>query len=129
MYIFDTCILVNANRVQFPISTNNLFWDWLVDCGKQGKIKIPESVFDEIGEGNDGLAQWIKQNKEHFFIPKDDAYTHMPAVMDAYVKAYGQDSSFPEGTLETLKADPYVVHMQKDFQRQLQQVNWLKMGN
>jgi len=109
MYIFDTCILVNANRVQFPISTNNLFWDWLVDCGKQGKIKIPESVFDEIGEGNDGLAQWIKQNKEHFFIPKDDAYTHMPAVMDAYVKAYGQDSSFPEGTLETLKADPYVV--------------------
>ena len=86
MYIFDTCILVNANRVQFPISTNNLFWDWLVDCGKQGKIKIPESVFDEIGEGNDGLAQWIKQNKEHFFIPKDDAYTHMPAVMDAYVK-------------------------------------------
>ena len=50
------------------------------------KIKIPESVFDEVGEGNDGLAQWIKQNKEHFFIPKDDAYTHMPAVMDAYVK-------------------------------------------
>ena len=33
----------------------------------------------------------------------------MPAVMDAYVKVYGQDSSFPEGTLETLKADPYVV--------------------
>lgn len=109
MYIIDTSILVNANRIQFPMAKNNTFWDWLVDLGKKKIIQIPQSVFEEIGEGNDDLPNWLEKNKNHFLLLKHQAYAYLDQVMDAYAKVYAKDDLPPEGLLESLKADPYII--------------------
>lgn len=109
MYIIDTNILVEANRVHFPLNTAPDFWNWLVMLGQQGKICFPELVYKEIGRGNDDLIDWLEIHKKIFFRESVEAYVAMPHVMQAYIDIFGKTSAIPETLLDTLGADPYIV--------------------
>lgn len=72
--------------------------------GNQGKIRIPEAVFDEIGRGKDSLSRWLSSRRNIFLIPTNDALSRIQQVMNAY-------GSMTDIQLEQLngKADPYLV--------------------
>lgn len=110
MYFLDANILISANRTHFPLTSNRQqFWMWMLKMGEERKICIPESVYEELAVGHDDLIKWLMTNKKSFFISKQAAFGVMPEVMSAYVHIFGHDMAFPEGVLETLKADPYIV--------------------
>ena len=103
IYYFDTNILVTAARLDFPFETNQQFWDWLVELGGQDIVRIPEMVYDELGQGDDSLAVWANNNKNVFWAPTLDAVHSLSSVLDEY------ENPINETTLERIKADPYVV--------------------
>lgn len=64
IYLLDANTLINANNKYYPLERVPEFWTWLLDKGDKGKIKIPIEIAEEITNGSDSVAKWLK-DKEH----------------------------------------------------------------
>ncbi len=102
-FFFDTNILITTRNLDFPLASNHAFWNWLVELGTAGVVGIPETVFEEIGNGNDDLARWLQDNKKVFWVPTLESLGSLQTVLDTYEKPIA------ETTLERLKADPFII--------------------
>jgi hypothetical protein len=58
--LLDANVLIDANRDYYPIERVPEFWDWLEHHGAAGKVKIPLEIYEEVRDGKDDLASWIK---------------------------------------------------------------------
>jgi hypothetical protein len=61
--LLDANVLIDANRDYYPIDRVPEFWEWLAHAGKNGHVKIPIEVYEELKEGNDDLAEWVKKDR------------------------------------------------------------------
>lgn len=105
MYLFDADSLILANKHDFPIEKDpGTFWSFLEDMGNRGQIRIPESVFDEIGRHDDSLKVWLSTRKKIFLIPTNDALPYIGRVLNVYGPVTDLDLEELNG-----KADPYLV--------------------
>lgn len=57
----DANVLIDAGRDYYPIDRVPEFWDWLEHHGAAGTVRIPIEIYEEVKQGNDALADWIKQ--------------------------------------------------------------------
>ncbi len=105
-YILDANVLIDAKNRLFPMEEYPKFWDWLLRCAKDDIIFIPESVFEEIQQGNDPLAKWTKDNKNIFFVSTAETYEVLSEILQAYSDIAGIPS---QECLEALRADPYII--------------------
>ena len=48
--------LIDANRDYYPIERILEFWQWLLERGKQGRIKIPQEFYEEAPENQVSLV-------------------------------------------------------------------------
>lgn len=60
MYLIDANVLIRAHGDFYPIDRVPQFWDWLIEQGQRGNVKIPPEIYDEITAGDDALAKWAK---------------------------------------------------------------------
>ena len=69
-YILDTNTFINLNKCGYAIDNpeNMWFWQYLLELAQENFIKVPESVCNELCNGNDELSKWIKNNKKDFII-------------------------------------------------------------
>lgn len=63
LYLLDANVLIDANRDYYPMGRVPEFWEWLVREGEAGRVKIPVEIFEEVKEGTDDLAVWIKEER------------------------------------------------------------------
>ena len=76
LYLLDTNIFIQANRVSYPIEVFPGFWEWLDQKNKQGLVKSIKPVYEELTDGNDTLADWVKnRNSQDWFLSVDDPDT------------------------------------------------------
>lgn len=61
LFLLDLNVLIDANRDYYPLDRVPQFWDWLIHVGDEGLVKVPQEMYDEIKQGNDELAEWIKR--------------------------------------------------------------------
>jgi len=61
LYLLDANVLIDANRDYYPIQRIPEFWDWLEHQGSRGTVKVPVEIYEEVKDGTDDLATWIKQ--------------------------------------------------------------------
>lgn len=61
LYLLDANTLIRANADYYPIERIPHFWEWLIERGKEGRVKIPNEIADEITAGRDDVAEWLKQ--------------------------------------------------------------------
>ena len=106
LYLLDANVLIDANRDYYPIDRVPEFWEWLADAGENDRVKIPLEVYEEIKEGDDGLAEWIKndQNKEALLFDEDVDVSLVSRVTD---DGYADDLSDDE--VEKIGRDPFLV--------------------
>lgn len=60
LYLLDANVLIDANRDYYPIERVPEFWEWLEHHGAAGRVKIPLEIYEEVKDGKDDLASWIK---------------------------------------------------------------------
>lgn len=60
LYLLDANVLIDANRDYYPIERVPEFWEWLEHHGAAGRVKIPLEICEEVRDGKDDLASWIK---------------------------------------------------------------------
>ena len=62
-YCLDANVLIQAWQKYYNPKFCPDYWKVLTELGKNGKIFIPEMVFEEIIRTEDDLSKWLKDSK------------------------------------------------------------------
>lgn len=73
LYLLDANVLIDAQRDYYPIDRVPQFWEWLVNVSDHGQVKIPIEIFEEVKDGKDALADWMREsnNKNALMLDED----------------------------------------------------------
>lgn len=107
-FLLDSNIFIEAKNRYYSFDICPGFWDWLdKSCGVN--VGTVVNVRDELLEGNDDLAKWIKhRSKNPWFLNVDDEDTQREYKSIAnYVNNSSYNFSAKEKFLS--KADPWLI--------------------
>jgi hypothetical protein len=106
MHIIDSNVLITAKNTYYPLDRVPEFWEWLVHQGQLGNIKIPEEIVEEIRDGNDDLAAWMRQDEV-----SDSLTLNENANIDLVRRVIndGYAPNLTDDELERLGRDPFIV--------------------
>lgn len=62
-YCLDANVLIQAWQKYYNPKFCPDYWEILIELGKQGRIFIPELVYEEITRTEDELSKWLKASK------------------------------------------------------------------
>jgi len=106
LFLLDTNVLIDANRDYYPLNRVPEFWEWLIFNGESKKVKIPLEIYDEICDGNDLLAKWIKKpDVKQALILNEEVDINL--IREVISRGYGDDLSDIE--VEKLGRDPFLI--------------------
>jgi hypothetical protein len=71
-YLIDSNVLIEAKNKHYGFDFHPGFWDWLLDANAGGHLFSVEKVAEELRDGGDELADWVRDRDETFFLPPDD---------------------------------------------------------
>lgn len=60
-FLLDANVLIDAARDYYPFEMVPEFWAWLAHNGALGSVKIPLEMYEEVCDGNDRLAEWLRE--------------------------------------------------------------------
>lgn len=63
-YCIDTNALIHSWQFWYAPNTHPTLWDAVENLGQSGRLKMPEQVFDELGEKEDALYDWCRDRKD-----------------------------------------------------------------
>lgn len=105
MYLLDANVLIDANRDYYPIDRVPEFWDWLADIGRQGLVKLPLEIYEEVIAGReDRLTLWLKDNRCLLVL---DEFVQAELVAQVVEQGYGSDLTDDE--IEKIGQDPFLI--------------------
>ena len=102
--LLDANMLIDANRDYYPIHRVPEFWAWLVYIGEQGRVKVPQEVYDKVTDANDDLANWLKDNRDAMLLAEDAD----PRVVDLVIRQ-GYADDLTDDEIEKLNEDPFLI--------------------
>ena len=106
-YWFDANIFIECKNRGYAFDIAPGFWDWVANMAKDGIIRSPKMVFDEISGGKDQLANWLRMMKKNdLFVTADSSVQKFQSrVFDYVVDKYESDRArfFLKG------ADPWII--------------------
>ena len=115
LYLLDANVLINAKNFYYAFDQVPEFWEWLVDQGVRGKVKIPLEVFEEITGGNDELSLWAGRADVKTALLLDED-VDIALVREVTINGYAADLSDVEQ--DQVGADPFIVaHARKGVGR------------
>ncbi|WP_026100747.1 DUF4411 family protein [Synechococcus sp. PCC 7336] len=108
LYLLDTNVLIDANRDYYSIARVPEFWEWLEELGKQGRVKIPNEMFDEIKQGKkeDELTKWVNNGQVRDALLLDEEFDPI-LVQKAVHVGYANDLTDIE--IEEIGYDPFLI--------------------
>ena len=67
-FLLDSDVLIRAKNDHYGFDICPAFWDWLDGANDAGNVHSVEAVYQELVDGDDRLAEWVKQRRS-FFLP------------------------------------------------------------
>lgn len=109
IYLFDANTFIQAKNEYYPLEHIPQFWEWMVEQGEAGLIKIPFEIFDEISVFEDDLSDWIKDKDVKSALLLDEAVDPimLQAVMETGYES--NDPAFTETDVEKIGRDAFLV--------------------
>lgn len=110
LYLLDANVLIDANRDYYPIARVPEFWEWLLEMGRLGHIKMPQEFFEEVilpappKNRPDPLVDWLKTNKE-VLVLDEEAVTGLVAR----VTEQGYANNLTDEEIGKIGRDPFLV--------------------
>lgn len=103
LYLLDANTLIDANRDYYPIGRVGEFWAWLLHMAETGLVKLPREMCEEVEQGTDDLAQWVREHKETLLL---DESANEEAVAFVVYNGYAPDL---EDEIAKVGRDPFLV--------------------
>ena len=110
LYLLDANVLITANNTYYPRERVPEFWDWLVNCGTQGQVKVPREIYEEIIKGKDPkgyedpLKTWLKENKDALLFDEE-----VDVRLFKQVLALGYAPDLNDVEIERIGAAPFLI--------------------
>jgi len=106
LYLLDANVLIDANRDYYSMERVPEFWDWLQHHAEEGRVKVPVEIYEEVKDGDDDLATWLKQ-----LVVRDvlrlDAEADVALVARAVSDGYAPDLTDDE--ILKIGRDPFLL--------------------
>lgn len=75
-FLLDANVFIQAHRLHYPFDVFPGFWDWLEQENAKNNVGSIDWVFNEIKDGGDPLAKWMKDlDPESWVLKCDDEAT------------------------------------------------------
>ena len=108
LYLLDANVLIDADRDYYPMGRVPQFWDWLVDMGSQGQVRVPEEIYEEVTlpkpNSADPLVDWLIANRDVLLLAEQVSVDLVARVID---EGYANDLNDDE--IEKIGRDPFLA--------------------
>ncbi|MFY9307680.1 MAG: DUF4411 family protein [Bacteroidia bacterium] len=104
-YCLDANVLIQAWQKYYSPKFCPSYWEILNELGSQGRIFIPEEVFNEITRTEDDLCKWLKTSKIQV---KSIDGNVTKCLQDIYAKD-ATHKTLVDNTKARSLADPWVI--------------------
>ena len=109
MRLLDANVFIESKNRYYGFDLVPAFWSWLEEQADAGEIASTDLIYDELKDGGDDLADWVKDRRELIF--------HVPSTSQAVARAVGrlgtwvQSENYKAHVLADLmdSADPFLV--------------------
>jgi predicted nucleic acid-binding protein len=104
-YCLDANVLIQAWQKYYNPKFCSGYWKVLTELGKQGKIFVPELVYEEIVRTEDDLSKWLKGSK----IPINKITEAVTVCLQGIYSANPIHKNLVDNTKARSLADPWVI--------------------
>lgn len=101
-YCLDANVLIQAWQKYYNPKFCPDYWKVLIELGKNGKIFIPELVYEEIVRTEDDLSKWLKTSKILIAKISEPITKHIRKILKDY-------PLLVDNTKSRSLADPWVI--------------------
>ncbi|MAT13751.1 MAG: hypothetical protein CMJ46_00590 [Planctomyces sp.] len=102
-YCLDANTFIEAKNRYYGLDFCPAFWDWIDRERDAGDLLCVAAIYDEIANGNDDLATWIRARKQHTWLRAIEPQN----VQEAYRTVVAH--------VESKRDDPYTDAAIADF--------------
>lgn len=107
-YLLDSDVLIQAKNMHYAFDLVPGFWDWLLEANAAERVFSVQKVAEELRDGGDELADWVKERDATFFLEPDDDVVASLQVASAWAaNAPGYEQAAVADFLQS--ADYYLV--------------------
>lgn len=104
-YCLDANVLIQAWQKYYNPKFCPEYWKILIELGKQGKIFIPEIVYEEITRTDDELSKWLKGSK----IPIEKINESVTICLQKIYSSNPNHKNLVDNIKARSLADPWVI--------------------
>lgn len=106
-YLLDANTYIEAKNQYYGMDICPAYWDWLDRQFALGTIVSVDMIGRELKEGNDELANWVRERPDHF-ISNDDELTQ---TLFADIVQFVMEGDYNPGNRDNFlaKADPWII--------------------
>jgi hypothetical protein len=108
-YIVDTSAFIHMGQ-SYPQDVFPTLWNRLEELiGRDGRVRSPEQVQEELNVGADALARWADSKRSTLFVPEDGGLLEKATgILRDFPRLVDPESSIPE-------ADPFVIALAEQY--------------
>jgi hypothetical protein len=105
-YLLDANVVINAHRDYYPLDRVPEFWRWLRAMAERGVMCVPFEVWEEIAEGEDDLARWLRTDEIKAALLLDED-AEVALVQRVIGEGYAPDLT--DTQVQSLGRDPFLI--------------------
>lgn len=106
LFLLDASVLIDAHETYYPLDRVPGFWLWLLDVGRQGRLKIPVEVYEEVAPFRGMLPEWLRlpETRAALVLPESSNLQLVQKVL-----SFGYANDLDDVEIEEIAKDPFLV--------------------
>lgn len=105
-FLLDANVLIDAARDYYPFDMVPEFWAWLAYNGSIGNAKVPLEMYEEVCDGNDRLAKWLRKPAVKAALLLDE---EVDPDMVSYAASEGYARDLTDAEVIVVGRDPFLI--------------------